>query len=72
MVVGAERIPWEAPVSLQTSGQQEGELLQIGLLLLNELEGSIDVGIECTTDVKGCFWRGRRQPFKVPHGLNDE
>ena len=59
-------------MSLQTSNQQDGELFQIGVLLLNDLEGSIDVGIECTTDVEGCFWRGRRQPVKGPNGLNDE
>ena len=59
-------------MSLQTSGGKGGELFQVRVWFLNELEGSIDVNIECTIDVKGCFWRGRRKPVKVPNGLNVE
>ena len=40
-------------------------VVSIGVLLLNDSEGSIDVGIECTADVEGCSWRGRQQPVRV-------
>ena len=64
LVVGAERIPQEALMSLQTSGRQEREL--------NDSGGSISVGVECTVNVRRLSsWRGSQQPIKVPNGQNE-
>ena len=64
-------VPWEDPVSFQTGGRQRRRVVLDRGVNLNDMEGSISMGIECTANVQRLSsWRGRQQPIRVQNGQN--